>query len=144
MSSKNGPDAPAARLPRWSLAARLTLWYAASSFVLLAASTGFLYWSLHNKLEAEDDQFMAEKVQLVRALLRDRPDRPVPLSPATGRAQAEGAPTSFYLRVLGADGRVLLATEGMDAILPAALFPPAGDAGQVRGHEMRLPDGRCF
>jgi len=55
MSSKNAPEPPARPLKGWSLATRLTLWYAASSFVLIAASTGFLYWALVHKLEAEDD-----------------------------------------------------------------------------------------
>ncbi len=140
MSSKSAPNAPAPRPPRWSLAARLTLWYAASSFVLLAASTGFLYWSLNHRLELEDDQFMAEKVKFVRALLRDRRGQPGVLPPS-GEA---GASMSLYLRVLGADGRVLLVTEGMDAVLPVSLFPPAQDAAEVRGRELWLPDGRCF
>src|SRR4051794_7909431 len=119
MSSKNAPDTP------WSLATRLTLWYATSSFVLIAASTGFLYWSLIQKLESEDDQFMAEKVQIVRLLLRNRSDVPVVL-PRDGDWGDAGRPNaSFHLRVLGADRRVLLVTAGMDAALPATLFPAA-------------------
>ena len=72
MSSKTAADPARA----WSLATRLTVWYAASSFVFLAAFSGFLYWALVHQLETEDDQFMAEKVELVRVLLRDRAARP--------------------------------------------------------------------
>jgi two-component system, OmpR family, heavy metal sensor histidine kinase CusS len=136
MSSKTAPDA-APRKP-WSLAGRLTLWYAASSFVLLVAFAGFVYWALILKLEGEDDQFMAEKVEVVRVLLRDRADVPAVL-PADGGWAA----SSIYLRVLSADGRALLTTAGMDA-LPPELFPQAQGPGPIRPEERRLPDGRFF
>src|SRR4051812_27668634 len=111
MSSKTAPD-PSGRSAPWSLAARLTLWYAVSSFVLIAASTGFLYWALIDKLEAEDDQFMAEKVELVRALLKNQSRSPVVLPGKEGAGAESGL---VYLRVLGADGRVLLLTAGMES-----------------------------
>src|SRR5262249_52612572 len=79
---------------------------------------------------------------IVRALLRERPDKPVVL--AAGGLGEGGSPVSFYLRVLGPDGVVLLTTEGMDAALPVTLFPPARDAEPVQGQELQLPDGRWF
>src|SRR4051795_2788569 len=106
MSSKTAPDAPAPPPTSWSLATRLTLWYAVSSFVLIAASTAFMYWALIDKLESEDDQFMAEKVELVRVLLRG-PSSGVPSVPPRdgGWGEASRPAASVYLRVLGADGR---------------------------------------
>src|SRR3954468_16089995 len=109
MSSKSAPE-PAP----WSLAARLTLWYAASSFVFIAASTGFLYWTLEHQLENEDDHFLAEKVQIVRLLLRDRTNGAVVLPHSDGLGAANRATASFYLRVQAPDGRVVLLTDGMD------------------------------
>src|SRR5262245_57374487 len=102
MSSKSAPDSPAPSRKGWSLATRLTLWYAASSFVLIAASTGFLYWALVHKLEAEDDQFMAEKVEIVGALLRHRSDgdRPIVL-PREAPGEASRPEALVHLRVLG-------------------------------------------
>jgi two-component system heavy metal sensor histidine kinase CusS len=144
MSSKSAPS-PTPRPRAWSLAARLTLWYAGSSFVLIAASTGFLYWSLTRQLESEDDQFMTEKVRIVRALLRGRADGPVVLPPGGGWGEeAGGSAASFYLRVLDADGAVLVTTAGMDAALPATLFPAPQETEPTRGRELQLPDGRWF
>ncbi|MFO0930147.1 MAG: heavy metal sensor histidine kinase [Gemmataceae bacterium] len=138
MSSKTAPD-PTPR--RWSLAGRLTRWYTASSFLLLAASTGFLYLTLTSKLEAEDDQFLAEKVELVRMLLRDHTGPPRVL-PGPGD-NARGA-AAVFLRVIGADGRALLTTAGMDEALPDTLFPPPSAGAAIAGDERWLPDGRCF
>src|SRR4051812_3732998 len=132
MSSKTAPEPAKA----WSLATRLTLWYAASSFVFLAAFSGFLYWALIHQLETEDDQFMAEKVELVRVLLRNRSARR-----AEGSWDEASRPAaSVYLRVLSADGKVLLTTPGMDAALPSTLFPEAREAGPIQGQERWLPD----
>src|SRR5262245_26421380 len=113
MSSKTAPDPP-----RWSLATRLTLWYATSSFVLLAASAGFMYGALVYSLESEDDQFMAEKVELVRALL-GRAGQPVVL-PREGQLAS-----AIHLRVIAPDGEVVLKTAGVDDELPADQFPPS-------------------
>ena len=80
MSSTSAPD-PAALPPPaaaafrpWSLAARLTVWYVGSAFALVLCATGFLYWVLYTNLDREDDQFLADKVHILRALLRERPD----------------------------------------------------------------------
>src|SRR5690349_12456934 len=131
MSSKTAPDAPRP----WSLAARLTLWYAASSFVLLASSAGFLYGALVYSLESEDDQFMAEKVELVRRLL-GRAGQPVVLP------RGEQGASLMHLRVIAPDGEVQLKTEGVDEVLPADQFPPPVTG--AHGRERWLPDGRCF
>src|SRR5262249_18188635 len=137
MSSKNAPETPGPSPAGWSLATRLTLWYAASAFVLIAASAGFMYWALTGKLESEDDQFMAEKVEIVRALLRGRSDWPVVL-PGEGELREAGRPpASASRRVLAAGGGVLLTTAGMDATLPETLFPPSR-----RGRPARPPAGR--
>ena len=48
------------------------------------------------------------------------------------------------VRVLAADGGVLLTTAGMDAALPDTLFPAAAEGAPIRGEERWLPGGRCF
>ena len=57
----------------WSLAGRLTLWYAASAFLLVAVATGALYWALVTNAERQDDQLLVDTVQILRALLQERP-----------------------------------------------------------------------
>src|SRR5437868_6878105 len=92
MSSKNGPESSAPRAgsittpiaasdaPKrvvaspWSLAARLTAWYAGSAFLLILAATAFLYWTLANSLDREDDEHLGDRVRLLRALVEERPN----------------------------------------------------------------------
>src|SRR5919202_1836032 len=111
MSSNPGPElAPpdSGRRP-WSLAARLTAWYAGAAFALVLAATGFLYWALAASLDREDDEFLADEVGAVRAVLRDRPGDPAAL-----RREAEGVATHqegrVYVRVLDGAGDTLAET----------------------------------
>src|SRR5947209_1783968 len=82
MSSTNAPEnkgvkssgSAATRAPRrsWSLAARLTAWYTGSAFVLIFLATGFLYWVLFSNLDREDDQYLADKIRILRGLLQEK------------------------------------------------------------------------
>ena len=97
----------------WSLAARLTLWYALSAFVLVFVATGYLYFALSRNLDREDDQFLADKVKSVRAILESSP-----LDEAALRREAEGANAQreserIMLRVLNEGGGVRAETPGM-------------------------------
>ena len=66
------------RAPRvagsWTIAARLAFWYTAATFVVVAAATGLLYWVLVTNVSREDDQFLVDTVQIMRAVLRERPN----------------------------------------------------------------------
>ena len=72
-SSDRRVSAPLAASP-WSIAARLALWYTASAFVVVAVATGLLYWVLVTNVSREDDQFLVDTVQIMRAVLRERPN----------------------------------------------------------------------
>jgi two-component system heavy metal sensor histidine kinase CusS len=128
---------------RWSLAARLTAWYAGSAFLLILAATGFLYWALASNLDREDDEFLEEKVHLLRTLLAD-PHRGAALRHEVGLDNAGLRAPPMYVRVLAADGTKLLETPGMSAELPPAVFPPP--AGEEPGHgtEIRSATGKHF
>jgi two-component system heavy metal sensor histidine kinase CusS len=142
MSSTNAETPPAGR---WSLAARLTVWYAGSAFLLILGATGFLSWALHANLEREDDQFLKEKVQQLRAQLREGP-----AGEAALRRQVTADPSRRYahmaVRVLDAGGQVLAETPGLEEELPPAAFPDAVAAGAEpgRGVEVSLPSGRPY
>jgi two-component system heavy metal sensor histidine kinase CusS len=140
--AKNAPEAPAGRRP-WSLAARLTAWYAGATFLLLLAATGFLYWVLTDNLEREDDEFLADRVQVFRTQLRDRP-ADLRRDGAGDWTVRQNAP--IYLRLLDAGGRVLLETPGMSADLAPQLFPPpvAVEAPPGRGVEVETPAGQSY
>jgi two-component system heavy metal sensor histidine kinase CusS len=113
----------------YSLALRLSAWYAGSAFLLLAAGTGFLYWELVQSSNAEDDQYLSEKVNTLRKLLGEHDTR-------TLKWEVEGEsavrPSVEVLsRVFNKDGTILVETAGMSGQLPSRVFPPS-DAIEYR------------
>jgi two-component system heavy metal sensor histidine kinase CusS len=126
MSSSEAPLRETPVPPGWSLAGRLTLWYAASAFVLVALSTGALYWVLVRNAQRQDDQFLVDTVQIVRALIRERPDD---LAALHQEVEWEGAARRYariYVRITEADGRIVAETPGTRAIIEGHSLQAAG------------------
>jgi two-component system heavy metal sensor histidine kinase CusS len=143
MSSKSDRK-PAGR--PWSLAARLTAWYAGSAFLLILSATGFLYWALVANLDREDDQILADKVYLLRGILRDRPDDSESLKREIEEEWVARQAGSIYVRILDESGRLVLETPGMSAAVGRELFPDAGPVGAEpgRGTEVWTRGGQSF
>src|SRR5437868_5832520 len=114
MSSKTGRDGRALSPRPLSLAARLTAWYGISAFVLIAGATGFLYWALLSSLDREDDEFLADKVHILRALLRDRPHDARMLQEEVEWEPAARQYGQVYVRILDSAGAVLRETPDMN------------------------------
>lgn len=110
--------------PPWSLAARLTAWYAGSAFLLVLTATGLLYWMLAHHLDEEDDQHLAEKVYLLRSVIRSEPDTVDRLRAEVQPRQVAGQYAQVRIRVLDQHGQTLLETTDMGGDLPASVFPP--------------------
>jgi two-component system heavy metal sensor histidine kinase CusS len=142
MSSKTArkPSRP------WSLAARLTAWYAGSAFLLLLGATGFLYWALIANLDREDDQILADKVHLLRTLLRDRPEDTQSLKREIEEEWAARQAGTIYVRILDEAGGLVLETPGMAGALGGQPFPEAGlaEGSPPAGTEVWTPAGRSF
>ncbi|MCL4492225.1 MAG: heavy metal sensor histidine kinase [Nitrospirae bacterium] len=131
--------------PRWSITRRLTLLYTLSAFGMLVIATVFLYWVLTNNLEKEDNQFLANKIHVLRVILRERPDNPEALEE---EVKWEGAALQFsgyYARILDEAGRTLIETPGMDTI-SVSLFPPPSGVGRIpqKGIKQRSRDSRTY
>ena len=130
-----------------SLAARLTAWYTVASFVFVLLAVAILYWALEASLAHSEDVFLVDKVHVLRAILRDRPQavfalrREVDLESPARREYAD-----TYVRLLDEHGNPLLTTSGMDALLPVGTFtvavPP--DVEPTRGREVRFGESRSF
>ncbi len=142
MSSKRATDWPPRR--PWSLAARLTAWYAGSAFALVLVATGLLYWGLRTSLDREDEEDLADKVRVLRVLLRDRPGDLDAVRRQAEWGWAAREHTQVHLRLLDGAGRVVLETPGMGEAIPAAAFPtapPGDDAAPAEG-EVAVAAGR--
>jgi two-component system heavy metal sensor histidine kinase CusS len=132
--------------PTWSLAARLTACYAATAFLLIVLSSGFLYHVLVNNLDREDDEFLADKVQILRALLWEKPDNAQALQQEVEWERTASLPVRYQLRVLDDGGATILESPGMSDLLGPDLFPdpPAFGQAQGPGVDVRAPAGRSF
>jgi two-component system heavy metal sensor histidine kinase CusS len=113
-------------VPRpWSIAGRLALFYTVSACGMLILAAGFLYWALARNVAREGQQFLADKIYVLRTIVRERLDDPAAL---VEELQWEGAARQFakyYARVLNANGLTLLETPGMHDIVMASIFPAA-------------------
>lgn len=101
----------------WSIAARLALWYTAATFVLVAAATGLLYWVLVANVDREDDQFLVDTTQIMRALIRERP---ADMEALRQEVDWEGTARRYarvFVRVLDEQGHVIIETPGAAAII---------------------------
>lgn len=148
MSSKTEPSQPDSLLPRptrsWSLATRLTLWYAATAFTLLLIATGYLYWALARNLDREDDQFLADKVRIVRAVLNSRSGDLVSMRQEADWAWSSAEPAQIYFRVLDDAGGIVIESPGMGELFPPAAFPQVADIDASDRANARSPAGHPF
>ncbi len=98
---------------RGTLAVRLTAGYALAGLCLVFLATASLYLVLRTQLEKSTDLFLADKLHVVRTLLRERPDdwdglkEEIELESAARRYQ------QFYIRLLDQRNAPLMTTPGM-------------------------------
>jgi two-component system, OmpR family, heavy metal sensor histidine kinase CusS len=107
---------------------------------MLLVATGFLYWALVGDLAKSDNRFLRDKVQVLRAILREHSDDP------EGMEEEVNSVGAYYIRVLDLERRSLFETPDMSNRLPARLFPrPVGTAEQPKtGLKRSLSNGRSY
>ncbi len=118
-----------------SIASQLVFLFTPAAAILLGCGLGVLYWIVVRHALAEDRAVLADKVMAVRADLRS--DGGAGLLSQELRALQGGERTSYWVRVLDAQGRLVAETPGMTSLLPLALFPPAE---KVMPTEMSVQD----
>lgn len=129
----------------WSIARRLTLLYVASTAALLLLAEGFLYWSLDRNLHAMRNALLASKIEVLRLILREQPDKADVLASEVEHEAAASPLLKYYIRILNKQGRVLLESSGMKDLLPLSLFPaPAGATDPPNSIERELSPHRFF
>jgi two-component system, OmpR family, heavy metal sensor histidine kinase CusS len=126
-----------------TLAFRLTAGYAFAGLFLVFAATASLYFVLRSELERSTDLFLADKLHVIRTMLRDRPEDWDGLHEEIELESAARKYEHFYVRLLDSRNQVLLMTPGMPEQLDLAKFeaptrrqsdhavPMKGSAGQM-------------
>src|SRR5277367_5381754 len=113
--------APVSRL--WgTLAFRLTAGYALAGLLLVFLATASLYLFLVSELEKSTDLFLADKVNVLRTMLRERPDDWDALREEVELESAARRYEQFYIRLLDERNTPLLTTPGMGKELDFSQF----------------------
>ncbi|MDP1579461.1 MAG: heavy metal sensor histidine kinase [Candidatus Didemnitutus sp.] len=122
---------------QWSIAGRLARHYILATVLLLFFSAGYLYIGLQHSLAQQDRVMVASKIRVLQLLLKEGAVREHALESEIEHEAGEESVLKYYLRVLEADGRLVIETPGMGAILPAAQFPaPPAEAEGIAEREL--------
>src|SRR6516165_5181959 len=87
-----------------TLAFRLTAGYALAGLFLVFVATASLYFVLLKELEKSTDLFLADKLHVLRTMLRDRPNDLDALREEVELESAARRYEQFYIRLLDKDG----------------------------------------
>lgn len=127
-----------------TLAFRLTAGYAIAGLFLVFAATASLYFVLRSELEKSTDEFLADKVHVLRTMLRERPNDWDALHEEIELESAARKYEHFYVRLLDAQGRPLLMTPGMAQQLDLSKFRAPSQTRSERAIPMKGAAGRPF
>src|SRR5208283_3338810 len=135
--------APGSRL--WgTLAFRLTAGYALAGLSLVSFATASLYLVLVSELEKSTDLFLADKVHVLRTMLRERPDDWDALREEVELESAARRYEQFYIRLLDERSTPRLMTPGMADHLDLELLTSQTQSRPERTIRMKGRNGQAF
>src|SRR3974390_577138 len=104
-----------AAVKRWwgTLAFRLTAGYAVAGLLMVFFATSILYLLLVKELDRSTDLFFADKLNVLRTILRDRPEDLDGLREEVELESAARRYEQFYVRLLDERGTPFMGTPGM-------------------------------
>jgi two-component system heavy metal sensor histidine kinase CusS len=126
------------------LAFRLTAGYALAGLFLVFFATASLYIVLVKELDKSTDLFLADKVHVLRTMLRERPDDWDALREEVELESAARRYEQFYIRLLDERNTPLLMTPGMADQLDLAQLASQTQSRPVSSIRMKGRDGRAF
>ncbi|MGD0213901.1 MAG: heavy metal sensor histidine kinase [Terriglobales bacterium] len=127
-----------------TLAFRLTAGYALAGLFLVFCATAALYFVLESELEKSTDLFLADKVHVLRTMLRERPDDWDALREEIELESAARRYEQFYIRLLDDRKTPLLMTPGMAEQLDLAQLATQTQSRPDRTLRMKGRSGQAF
>ena len=144
MSSKNvhkSSSPPKSARGKWPISRVLTVFYTLSASAILFLASAFLYYVMDTSSEAEDRQSLADQVEVLRSILREKPEDTEALKMEIQFVGSAGRFAKYYARVLTKEGKVLIQARDMERSLPPPdAFPPPVDESNS-GKILRLAGG---
>jgi two-component system heavy metal sensor histidine kinase CusS len=144
MFSKPNNSTPAPRRLRSTLAFRLTAAYSLAGLLLVLLGTASLYIVLRTELDRSTDLFLADKLHVVRSMLRERPDDQDGLREEIELESAARRYQQFYIRLVDEHGTPIMTTPGMVEQLDVAQLARQTRGRPERGITMVGNHGRPF
>src|SRR5208283_1517971 len=135
--------APVSRLRR-TLAFRLTAAYALAGLFLVFLATASLYLVLLTELERSTQLFLADKLHVLRTMLRERPNDWDALREEVELESSARQYEHFYIRLLDERNTPLLTTPGMAEQLDLARFASETQTRPDRAIPMEGRHGQAF
>ncbi|HUN60401.1 MAG TPA: heavy metal sensor histidine kinase [Candidatus Sulfotelmatobacter sp.] len=133
------------KLAPWgTLAFRLTVGYALAGLVMVIVATASLYVVLVTELERSTDLFLSDKVNVIRTILRERPDDWDNLREEVEEESAARQYEQFYIRLLDDKNNPLMTTPGMTKLLDLQKFPSGTQKQTKRALSMIGKNGHTF
>jgi len=127
-----------------TLAFRLTAWYVLAGLALVVLATTSLYFVLVAELKKNTDLFLADKMNVVRTMLRERPDDWDGLREEIELESAARSYQQFYIRLLDDRNVALLTTPGMGEQLDVTQLAAQTQGRPGRAVGMKGRNGRLF
>jgi len=127
-----------------TLAFRLTAGYALAGLFLVFFATASLYLVLLEALEKSTDLFLADKLHVLRTMLRERPNDRDALREEVELESAARRYEQFYIRLLDERNKPLLTTPGMAEQLDLLLLESQTRSGSDRAIAMKGRHGQSF
>lgn len=127
-----------------TLAFRLTAGYAVSGLLTVFVATASLYMVLVKELDRSTDLFLADKLNVLRTMLRERPHDEDALHEEVELESAARRYEQFYIRLLDDHGTLLMATPGMADQLDLANFIARVQRRSDRAVALAGKNGRAF
>ncbi len=132
MSSKPNHNGLAVPRLRRTLAFRLSAAYSSAGLLLVILATASLYIVLRSELDRSTELFLADKLNVLRTMLRERPDDEDGLREEIELESAARRYQQFYIRLFDEHGVPIMTTPGMAERLDLAQL-----ASRTRGHSER-------
>jgi two-component system, OmpR family, heavy metal sensor histidine kinase CusS len=111
---------------------------------MVLVSTASLYFVLVTELERSTGLFLADKLNVIRTMLRDRPDDLDALREEVELESAARRYEQFYIRLLDERNNPLMSTPGMMEQLDLQHFPSQAQTSPGRALSMMGKNGRPF